>query len=1075
MYNPSINIEYTHKEDFNYTVTPNARSVYQEIVTRFASGVHSFTIVGSYGTGKSSFLFELEHELKGATPVDRLVPNPHVFNNFDNFEFINIVGDYSPLQQLLLGKLNVVSKLNSKNAINALDDFYKKISKEVKFLFILIDEFGKVLEHAVNNNIEAESFFLQQLAEYVNAPKRNIILLSTLHQNFSTYASKLSQTQRDEWSKVKGRYCDIVFHEPIEQLLYLVAKDNGSDRKINNGKNVDALYEIAKESKAVTGISKDDIISLYPLEPFSAIAMATAIQRYGQNERSLFSFMQSDGTGSLKDFNKHNDRLFTLADVYDYAQYNFFAVLSQVNLDTPKWNALQIALERAQGGNIPDDIIDEALLIIKTIGIINVLFPDSVSLTENALDVYCKNALGIKEPKEIIGRLKNARIIRYAVYRSRYVLFEGTDVDLEGEMFRLSSLIPKQEVSKESLEPYFKERYQLATSYYYNTGTPRYFKYILSNGQVPKEMKLGEASDGLICLVFPTSTQEYDKLVSASAEEKRAVVYVIVNKTDELGKHLWEIEKLQHLEQEVDKNDKVAIKEIHNQEEFEKEQIDKTLNASLFNDDNVIWLYKGKERNVTSYRQLNELASKVFSDVYSKTPTVKCEMLNKDKISVSISMARRKLLVRMLDEPSTEDLGFEEDRFPPEKTIYDILLKRTGIHRMAGENEYSFGEPTVESIQSLWKACTDFLDRSRGKELSLTDLLSTLREPPYRIKQGLLNLWIPIFLIVEQSKYALYQDGRYVPTITEEVLDIMLKSFNGFKVKAFAQALVDTELFDQYRTFLRKSQVEEISRKKFNNTYSQFFMFYNHLDTYARNTQKFENVETLRFRDVLAKATDPEKALFVDIPQALGFNRQAEDKDSKTYGGFLAHLRSTIHELVVCYDRLIGRIENAVVNSLGLDSDYGQYKTEIERRYAHVKEYLLSPKTMAFYKRVMSPIDSKKKFYESIGNVVLDKPLEEIKDEDENLLIDNILYYFRELGRCVEVSKYDNSDNDVFSIELTSNTGSSIKNDTIVLPRSMKHEAGEIEAKIAKLIGGRRDIGASAMLRLLGKMMKDNN
>ena len=88
-------------------------------------------------------------------------------------------------------------------------------------LFIAIDEFGKILEHAAKYNPDEELYFFQKFTEFVNAPSRNIILISTLHQNFSAYARKLSQAQKNEWNKVKGRFQEVVFAEPVEHLLFL--------------------------------------------------------------------------------------------------------------------------------------------------------------------------------------------------------------------------------------------------------------------------------------------------------------------------------------------------------------------------------------------------------------------------------------------------------------------------------------------------------------------------------------------------------------------------------------------------------------------------------------------------------------------------------------------------------------------------------------------------------------------------------------------------------------------------------------------------------------------------------------
>ena len=81
---------------------------------------------------------------------------------------------------------------------------YNKLKSQRKFLVIFIDEFGKVLEHAAKNNPERELYFMQKLAEFVNVPSRNILLLTTLHQNFNAYSRTLNEVQKEEWTKVKG-------------------------------------------------------------------------------------------------------------------------------------------------------------------------------------------------------------------------------------------------------------------------------------------------------------------------------------------------------------------------------------------------------------------------------------------------------------------------------------------------------------------------------------------------------------------------------------------------------------------------------------------------------------------------------------------------------------------------------------------------------------------------------------------------------------------------------------------------------------------------------------------------------
>ena len=224
----SANIENGFADGAQYIVTPNAQKAIHNIVNDFQTGIHSFTLIGSYGTGKSSFLLALESDLKGMGKKPYLMDSKVLLKSSD-IEILNIVGDYAELSTLLRQSLNVEGTTNS--VLDELKSYYNICQKQDKFLLIVVDEFGKVLEHAAKNNPEKELYFLQKLAEFVNVPSRQILLLTTLHQNFSTYSKGLTEEQVNEWKKVKGRFKEITFVEPIEQLLHLAAKRLQGERK----------------------------------------------------------------------------------------------------------------------------------------------------------------------------------------------------------------------------------------------------------------------------------------------------------------------------------------------------------------------------------------------------------------------------------------------------------------------------------------------------------------------------------------------------------------------------------------------------------------------------------------------------------------------------------------------------------------------------------------------------------------------------------------------------------------------------------------------------------------------------
>lgn len=500
-YIPSVNIEMNTADDFRYIVTENAKLVAGNIVNSFNSGHHSFSIIGTYGTGKSSFILALEDDLtKGK---NRLIKRG-VLGRVSGFEFLNIVGDYAPLNNLLAVKLGS----HEANVLNELSQYYQSLRKQNIFLIIVIDEFGKILEHAAKTNPEKELYFLQKLSEFVNVPSRNIVLITTLHQNFGSYSSGLTEVQRNEWQKVKGRFQEIVFAEPVEQLLSLTAKRLEQRPHLSRGEEVslNLLYDLGQKSKIVSrNLDFETAKLLYPLDPISAVCLTLAIQKYGQNERSLFSFLSAQGEGTLKAFKAAPSLTYSVASVYDYLTYHFYTAINETNSDSMGWRSLSVAIERIEASNLEDSITKDCLKLIKTIGLINMFF-NGVVIDNDFLITYGENALGITNVKGLIDILKSQQVIRFAIYKSQYILFEGTNIDIENELYKAASIVPTPNLAIEEIAPYIKQKASIASASYYRTGTPRFFEYRVVNE--PTIIEPSGDIDGYIQLVFPLSDIE---------------------------------------------------------------------------------------------------------------------------------------------------------------------------------------------------------------------------------------------------------------------------------------------------------------------------------------------------------------------------------------------------------------------------------------------------------------------------------------------------------------------------------------------------------------------------------------
>ncbi len=1061
-YIPSVNIEMNTASDFRYIVTENAKLVAGNIVNSFNSGHHSFSIIGTYGTGKSSFILALEEDL--ANGNNKLVKKG-VLGSVKGFDFLNIVGDYAPLGRLLSHKIGTLDE----NPINALNTYYQSIRKQNKFLVIVVDEFGKILEHAANNNPEKELYFLQKLSEFVNVPSRSIILLTTLHQNFGSYAAKLTETQRNEWHKVKGRFQEIVFVEPVEQLLSLTAKRLNTQCQLSKGEelSLSLLYDLGVRSKIVSrNLGYKTAESLYPLDTISAVCLTLAIQKYGQNERSLFSFLSAKGVGSINDFKSTPSTTYNVAMVYDYLTYHFYSAITETNADSMGWRSLSVAIERIEGSNLDGVIIKACLKLIKTIGLINMFF-NGIVLDDDFLITYGENALGLTNTQELIKTLISHKIVRFAKYKSQYILFEGTNIDMEEELYKAASIVPTPTLSVEEIAPYISQKAAIASASYYRNGTPRYFEYRITNE--PTIIEPTGDIDGFIHLVFPLSDNESEVIAMSASASAGASIYGYFKNTDKIVKHLYEIKKLQYVIDNVAFDDRVAKSEFENQKNYETQKLNDTLNASLTSDsDNIVWYYNGNPQCIKSVRDFNKLLSRVCDEVYFKAPIIRNELFNRQKLSSAISLARVNLLDAMLNHSDEENFGIEA--FPPEKTIYFTLFRDSGIHCKDENGNWILGAPTSDKVKTLWDASIKFVNSSVDKQKKLTELVKILKSAPYKLKQGVIDFWIPIFLYINQQDFALYNNGTFVLSINKEVFELMQKRLNDFSLKAFKVSGVKLEFFKRYRQFLRKDDTVGVYADSLTETVKPFFHFYRGLNNYAKITRKFDNAYTAKFRDVLSNAQDPAKTFFEDLPAALGYKDLNSDEFIQQY---LDLIRRAVRELNSCYDNLIDRIEEKIVEHLGLPSDYIEYKEILEERYKTIDSHILTPKTRSFLDRILAPSESKREFIEKLAIVINDKRLDETKDSDESMLVHQILHVLSELERYSAIGVSTSNDgSEAFSFELASNKGDFSKSQTYRLPKNKVKEANETASKIESLLTDDDELNICILLKLLNGKIK---
>ncbi|MFQ5750600.1 MAG: hypothetical protein ACE5HI_01265, partial [bacterium] len=1015
------------------------------------------------GTGKSAFLLAFEKTLEGDQTYFK--PIDGQLNGFRKFRVLNFVGDYNSIIKTFADYFNVKEGLSDKALIfEKLDAYYQKVKSKKTLLLIIIDEFGKFLEYAAEHNPENELYFIQQLAEYTS--DKNIIFVTTLHQGFDSYSRNLYKNQKQEWEKVKGRLKELTFNEPVEQLLFLAAQQIENKKRFKPNSSLTQLLEIVEASNVFplrNDLSSELAQKLFPLDIMSAAVLTLALQKYGQNERSLFTFLESNEYRGINDFDSKNNPFYNLSNVYDYLLHNYYSFLStKYNPHYIQWSAIKKAIERVEG-SFDENLID-ALKLAKSIGLLNIFGKESARLDSHFLSGYARICLGVEHPDPVLKKLESQKIIRFVDFKNRFILFEGTDLDIELAISEAASKIEPISDIVSSLKKYFTFPYISAKAVHYKYGTPRFFEFELSAEPINK-VPTGEV-DGIINLIFSEKLTE-EQVLNFSKKVEQAILFGFYKNAKTIKKILSEIEKVNYVINSI-ADDRVALRELRNILSHQIEQLnDHVLNKLYSTNCDVIWFFKGRRIQLRSQSEFNSLLSSICEQVYDTTPVFQNELVNRHKLSSSVTLARKNFFEALLNNWEQEDLGFPKDKYPAEKTIYFTLLERTGIHHKK-KGVFVLTSPREESFRVLWSKSEQFLDGSKVSRKRLSEFVEILSSKPLKLKHGFIEFWLPLFLFIKRDDFALFGENGYIPFITPEVIELIIKKPAKFQIKTFDVTGIKLDLFNKYRSLLNKNTESGISNQTFIETIKPFLTFYKELPEYSIKTKRLSK-GALALREAITNATDPEKTFFESFPRALGYANLDLRSDEGLLEDYIFQLQNAVRELRTCFDNLINRIEAHFLQELGYANlDFYDYKIQIRKRYESLKQHLLLPYQKTFYIRLQSELDERNAWINSLTHALIGKTLDTLRDDEEEMVFDKLSQIFIELDNLCEISQmdFDPEKEEVLKLEMTSSQAGHV-NHLFRIPKNKEALIRSIEKKIRSQLSKDKKINISVLTKLL--------
>lgn len=1042
--NISTNILRDESKDLNYVVTPNAIQIYERIVNSAEKSNKSFTLIGNYGTGKSTFLWALEKNLI----KEKIYFSNTLDSKSNSFDFIKLVGDNASLTDTLLKTLKL--KEGSSNEIIAeLEKRRVTSSKKSKGLVLIIDEFGKFLEFISKNKNNNDLYLLQLISEWANDDDKNVFFIISLHQSFISYSASLDLAEKLEWEKIKGRFVELLFNEPVEQLLFFASKK--LDRFQLPKKNEDSFNLLNKAIKNSNLIGFNELNtpelakSLYPLDWLSANILVNALQRYGQNERSLFTFLNDTTKFSINSF---DGKFYSISNVFDYLVNTLGSeIYSFNNPHRAQWQTCFRSLERAE---LIEDI-DYKLVteLIKTICLVTIFTKAGGLFDKKFLSKYINHTSEFNDAAidKTIDKLDKSGIIRFYKHSNKLNFLEGTDLDIEQELADVSKEINYDFSVTEAISDLVDFPVILVKKNSFEKGTPRFFEFRILTS-LNNIINAEGALDGYINLLFDASIKEKD--VKKSSLNTGSNLFVIYKNSKDIHNEIFTINKLKFLINKH-KEDKNAIKLLHKELEYHKQQLEKFVLDNLFvSNDQNIWFYNGKEENIKSKRALNETLSKICDIEFKHAPHYKNELVNKEFLSSQISTARKSFIRHLLNNESVENLGFPNDKFPPEKSIYITLAKDTGIHSKNTKlNHFTFSTPTDESFQPLWKECNAFLKSANSSRRNLGELYEILSKAPFKLKKGFTEFWVPMFLIINREDFALFHETNgFIPYLTDDVLDLIHKSPTNYSIKSYDVTGLKVNLLESYKELVQVGDTELGTKSTFLSIFGNFLRFFRGLNEYTINTKRL-SPKAISLREAIKTAKDPEDALFNQFPNALGFHSISINDDEEILKSYTYHIQDAIREIRSSYDALLDRIEEKIIHSFICETtDFENYKLEIQSRLNSVNLSLLGTEQSIFYKRLISPLDDRASWLKSVADAALGKSIDKMIDEEEVLLVTNLEEFLLGLIRASDLHEFSIKENTkMVSIQLFGSTGTMI-NDKIIISNEYNKEFESVRMQL---------------------------
>lgn len=963
----------------------------------------AFTWTGPYGSGKSSLVVILSALLNGNKALQKkaadlvgrktseqvwrgMPPNnrgwrvlPVVGRRDDP---CCVIGEALEVSQLVIKPRD--KEWTDERLLAAIANVANEQPKSFGGLIIFVDEMGKFLEAAAQGNVDV--YIFQQLAELASRSNGRLVIVGILHQAFEEYAHRLSREMRDEWSKIHGRYVDLAVNTGGEEQIDLLSRAIESD--FSNKKHyalANSVAEIIRRLRPSASRNIGHVLAkCWPLHPVTACLLGPiSRRRFGQNQRSIFAFLNSAELNSFQEFLKSAEErdLYDPPLLWDYLRTNLESSIL-ASPDGHRWALAAEAVERceASGGSVLH------LRLLKTIALVD-LFKERSGLVPSFELLQLSEHATRSEIDDALSQLGKWSLITFRKFIDAYAIFEGSDFDIDKAVE--NALEEVREIDFVGLRKLAGLHPILAKRHYHETGALRWFDVnivpLKSISEEAKRFRLSHGTVGQFLLGIPTEGEREDvaKDLCQDAAKGEYAGDVVIGLSQrswgvvDLARELLALEKVRSESLEL-QGDAVARREVEARLSDLQGQLEAELTRAFSNAD---WYLHRREAVRLSSSDLNGLASKLSNERFPDSPRIKNELLNRIKPSSSAVSAQNILLKRMITHEGQERLGIEG--FPAEGGLFVSVLEATGLY-VRTRGAWRFTAPTTEHdrvyrLTPIWEAAERYLKENTSRAISVSELYDLWRAPPYGVKDGLMPILAVAFLLSFRESVAFYRQGIFQAKFRDLDVDYLVNDATDIQLRWMDLPEVSRRLLSGMAEIVRNIDGQNtLTHLAPIDVARGLIAIFDGLHPWAKRTTRL-SANAIRVRNLFRQAIDPNKFLFDDIPAAFGGPVSLENEEQ--FQKLIVHVKDGLEELVQAYPRMLRRLRETLLSELQVPNASSQALNELRARAENVKQLAGDLRLEAFVVR-LSRFHGSDQDLEAIASLAAEKPPRDWVDLD---------------------------------------------------------------------------------------------